>query len=59
MLTNIFPDWYTDSKRILAVRGTGESFNTSMVEIYSNLANHMPDNGMQIVMFTHQDVRVW
>lgn len=59
MLTTIFPDWYTDSKRILAVRGTGESFNTSMVEIYSNLANHMPDNGMQIVMFTHQDVRVW
>jgi putative DNA methylase len=59
MLTTIFPDWYTDSKRILAVRGAGESFNTSMVEIYSNLANHMPDNGMQIVMFTHQDPRVW
>ena len=30
-----------------------------MVEIYSNLANNMPDNGLQIIMFTHQDVSVW
>ena len=30
-----------------------------MVDIYRNLANHMSDNGMQIVMFTHQDVSVW
>jgi cysteinyl-tRNA synthetase len=30
-----------------------------MVEIYQNLALHMPDNGMQIVMFTHQDPAVW
>lgn len=59
LLKEIFPDWYTDSKRALAVQGTGETFNKSMVEIYHNLANHMPDNGMQIVMFTHQDVKVW
>lgn len=59
MLLDIFPDWYADSKRALAVKGTGESFNQSMVEIYRNLAEHMPDNGMQIVMFTHQDVGVW
>ena len=59
LLNEIFPDWYNDSKRALAVAGKGESFNRSMVEIYSNLANHMPDNGMQIVMFTHQDVTVW
>lgn len=59
VLNKAFPDWYTDSKRILAVRGTGESFNNSMVEIYSNLVKYMPDNGMQIVMFTHQDVKVW
>jgi adenine-specific DNA methylase len=59
MLLEIFPDWYADSKRALAVKGTGESFNQSMVEIYRNLAEHMPDNGMQIVMFTHQDVSVW
>ena len=41
------------------MKGTGYDFNSSMVEIYRNLTNHMPDNGMQIVMFTHQNVKVW
>lgn len=59
MLLDVFPEWYADSKRALAISGTGESFKQSMVDIYRNLANHMPDNGMQIVMFTHQDVSVW
>ena len=58
-LKDIFPAWYVDSKRALAVKGKGKSFNESMVEIYSNLTKHMPDNGMQVVMFTHQDVSVW
>ena len=53
-----FPEWYTDSKRILAVRGD-EHFSQTMIEIYSNLANHMSDDGMQIVMFTHSDPAVW
>ena len=30
-----------------------------MVGIYKNLARHMPDNGLQLVMFTHQDPAVW
>ncbi len=59
LIQRAFPDWYTDSKRILAVRGTGQSFNESMIEIYKNLSNNMPDNGTQVVMFTHQDVKVW
>lgn len=59
LLEKIFPEWYTDSKRVLAVRGVGQSFNESMIEIYKNLSNHMPDNGTQVVMFTHQDVKVW
>lgn len=59
VLNKTFPDWYSDSKRVLAVRGTGESFNHSMIEIYNNLASNMPENGIQIVMFTHQDVKVW
>lgn len=59
LIEKAFPDWYTDSKRVLAVKGVGDTFNTSMVEIYRNLANHMQDNGYQIVMFTHQDVKVW
>ncbi|WP_299996289.1 anti-phage-associated DUF1156 domain-containing protein [uncultured Clostridium sp.] len=55
----IFPECYIDSKRVLAVKGVGEVFNNSMIEVYSNLANHMSNNGLQVVMFTHQDVKVW
>lgn len=59
LINKVFPDWYTDSKRILAVKGTGESFNKSMIDIYKNIKSNMPDNGYQVVMFTHQDVKVW
>lgn len=59
LLEKTFPDWYSDSKRVLAVKGTGETFNNSMIEIYRKLADRMPDNGTQVVMFTHQDVKVW
>lgn len=58
ILMDIFPDWYTDSKRILAVKGD-DTFANSMIDIYSNLAKHMPDDGMQVVMFTHSDPAVW
>lgn len=58
-LKELFPDWYTDSKRALAIRGSDEEFRMSMVEVYRNLTNNMPDNGAQIVMFTHQDANVW
>jgi len=54
-----FPDWYTDTKKALAVRGSGENFKRSMVDCYANLTKHMPDNGLQLVMFTHQDASVW
>lgn len=59
LLLDIFPEWYTDSKRVLAITGTGKKFNQSMAEIYKNLAAHMTEDGMQIVMFTHQDAAVW
>jgi putative DNA methylase len=59
LLSNVLNNWYTDSKRVLAVRGKDESFNNSMIEVYSNLAEKMSDTGMQIIMFTHQDVNVW
>lgn len=59
LIKKAFPNWYIDSKRALAIKGIGETFNKSMVEVYRNLAKHMPDDGMQIVMFTHQDTRVW
>jgi len=55
----IFPEWYADSKRALAVKGSDENFRIAMVECYKRLADSMPDNGLQLVMFTHQDVDVW
>ncbi len=58
-LARVFPNWIPDSRAELAVRGDGEGFTRSMVEVYSNLAKHMPNNGMQMVMFTHQDPGVW
>lgn len=58
-LDKAFPEWTPDARAELAVRGDGEDFRRSMVEIYKNLARHMPDNGMQMVMFTHQDPGVW
>jgi putative DNA methylase len=58
-LARAFPEWTTDARAELAVRGDGEDFRRSMVEIYKNLARHMPDNGMQMVMFTHQNPAVW
>lgn len=58
-LGRCFPEWVPDSRAELAVRGDGEDFRQSMVEIYGNLAAHMTDNGLQMVMFTHQNPAVW
>ena len=58
-LPRVFPGWYADSKRALAIRGASADFRSSMVSCYRNLASHMPDNGLQVVMFTHQDAGVW
>jgi hypothetical protein len=58
-ISKAFPEWTPDGRAELAVRGDGEDFRRSMVDIYKNLAHHMPDNGMQMVMFTHQDPAVW
>lgn len=58
-LARVFPEWTPDARAELAVRGDGEDFRRSMVEIYKNLARHMPDNGLQMVQFTHQDPGVW
>ncbi len=58
-LVRAFPDWTPDARAELAVRGDGDDFRRSMVDVYRNLTRHMPDNGMQMVMFTHQDPSVW
>ena len=54
-----FDKWVWDSRRALAVKGSGENFRRGMVAAYKAMAEHMPDNGMQCVMFTHQDTAVW
>jgi adenine-specific DNA methylase len=58
-IAKTFPEWTPDARAELAVRGDGEDFRRSMVDIYQNLAHHMPENGLQMVMFTHQDPAVW
>jgi len=49
-----FDEWVWDSRRALAIKGSGEDFRRGMVAAYKAMAEHMPDNGMQCVMFTHQ-----
>ena len=52
-------DWPWDSRRSLAIRGKGTEFRRSMIDAYGAMTKHMPDNGVQLVMFTHQDAAVW
>jgi putative DNA methylase len=54
-----FDQWTWDSRRKLAIRGKDEVFRRDMVTAYSAMTRHMPDNGLQVVMFTHQDAAVW
>ena len=58
-LKRAFPSWLVDGRKGLTVTGNGVEFKQSMVEIYRNLNNQMPDNGLQMVQFTHQDPAVW
>jgi len=55
----IFSEWSSSTKSTLAVKGAGNDFKHSMVEIYKNLVINMPENGLQMVQFTHQDPAVW
>ncbi|MDI1351258.1 MAG: DUF1156 domain-containing protein, partial [bacterium] len=54
-----FNEWTWDSRRALAIKGTGNDFRTGMIGAYKAMTENMPDNGMQCVMFTHQDAEVW
>jgi putative DNA methylase len=54
-----FAQWQWDSRRDLAIKGKDEDFRRSMVAAYAATARHMPDWGIQVVMFTHQDAGVW
>jgi putative DNA methylase len=54
-----FVNWTWDSRRELAVKGEDHDFRLSMVAAYKRMAECMPENGMQILMFTHQDGNIW
>lgn len=58
-LKTMFPEWPNLATDFLAVQGSGADFKKSMVEIYTNLCTNMPDDGIQMVQFTHQDPSVW
>ena len=54
-----FADWVWDSRRTLAIKGEGEDFRRDMVVAYKRMAECMPDNGIQVIMFTHQSGAIW
>jgi len=54
-----FADWTWDSRRALAIKGEDEDFRRGMIEAYRQMARHMPDNGIQVVMFTHRSGAIW
>lgn len=54
-----FKDWVWDSRRALAVKGSGEDFRQGMVSAYRRMTECMPDNGIQVIMFTHQSGSIW
>ncbi|MFP2904558.1 anti-phage-associated DUF1156 domain-containing protein [Pyxidicoccus sp. 3LFB2] len=54
-----FREWVWDSRRDLAIKGEGDDFRQAMIKAYAAMAEKMPDNGLQIVMFTHRDAAVW
>src|SRR5262249_23370454 len=54
-----FDQWSWDSRRDLAIKGKDETFRRDMVAAYAAMSRHMPDHGLQVVMFTHQDADIW
>src|SRR2546425_6808331 len=54
-----FAGWVWDSRRSLAIKGAGEDFRRGMVAAYKRMAECMPDNGIQVIMFTHQSGSIW
>ncbi|MEI6656480.1 MAG: DNA methylase, partial [Verrucomicrobiota bacterium] len=54
-----FADWVWDSRRALAIKGQDEDFRRSMVAAYKRMTERMSDNGLQVIMFTHQSESIW
>lgn len=54
-----FADWVWDSRRSMAIKGEDEDFRRGMVAAYKRMTECMPDNGIQVIMFTHQSGSIW
>jgi putative DNA methylase len=54
-----FANWVWDSRRSLAIKGEDEEFRRNMVAAYRRMTECMPDNGIQVIMFTHQSGPIW
>ena len=54
-----FSNWVWDSRRSLAIKGEDENFRRSMVSAYKRMTEYMQDNGIQVIMFTHQSGTIW
>lgn len=59
LLQVAFPDRRFQDAGALAVQRSGDDFKRAMVDIYANLARHMPEDGMHFVRFTRQNPDVW
>ena len=54
-----FSKWVWDSRRSLAIKGEDEDFRRGMVAAYRRMTDCMADNGVQVIMFTHQSGGIW
>jgi putative DNA methylase len=54
-----FADWTWDSRRTLAIKGEDDAFRKGMIAAYSRMCEKMSDNGLQVIMFTHQSGSIW
>jgi putative DNA methylase len=54
-----FAGWIWDSRRSLAIKGEDEDFRRGMVAAYKRMTECMPENGIQVIMFTHQSGSIW
>jgi putative DNA methylase len=54
-----FEKWVWDSRRSFAIQGEGEDFRRGMVAAYKRMTECMPDNGIQVIQFTHQSGSIW
>lgn len=54
-----FANWTWDSRRSLAIKGADDDFRRGMIRSYRRMGELMPDNGMQVLMFTHKSGNIW